>query len=80
VKLDLNLSPLGGEQISTPVSNVSSNLHSDAVEQDLSLKRFTAAVDQTKFRQVFQGQIVLPVIDRKDKLMEWFVSVLEGQL
>jgi L-lysine 2,3-aminomutase len=48
-------------------------LHSDAVELDPSVKRFSAAVDQTEFRLVVQGQVISPVINRKDMLMEWLV-------
>jgi hypothetical protein len=87
VKLDLNLSPLGGEQISAPISKFSSDLHADAIEQEPSVKRFSAVerdpkvkrfsadVDQTEFRQVVQGQLASPVVNRKDKLMEWLVYV-----
>jgi hypothetical protein len=68
VKLDLHLSPLGGETTSTPVSKFHSNLSSDAVDQDPSVERLSNTAEQHESRQ--QGHIVSPVTSRKDELME----------
>jgi hypothetical protein len=45
VKLDPNLSPLGGEKISTIVSKISSNLNCDVVDRDPTVERSSDTVD-----------------------------------
>jgi hypothetical protein len=55
VKLDLNLSLLGGEQMSTPISKFSSDLYSDAVDQDPSVKRFSVTTNLREDQRGIQG-------------------------
>jgi hypothetical protein len=64
-----------GETTSTPVSKFSSDLYYDAVDRDLSVKRFSDTVDGKEYRQVVQGQGVLAAGDRRNTLMEWLVNM-----
>jgi hypothetical protein len=82
VKLDSNLSPLGGE--TTPItskcsselnSKFSSKLNSNAMDWDLSVKRSSDTVDQNELWQVLQCQVVLAASDRRNTLMEWLVNM-----
>jgi hypothetical protein len=70
VKIDWNISPLGVETTSTPVSKFAFHLFLDAVDQDPSVKILSAMVDQNECRQVVQGQVVLAAIERRNALME----------
>jgi hypothetical protein len=73
VKLDPNLSPLGGETTSTPVSKFSSDLYYDAVDRDPSDKRSSDTVDRNECRHVVQGQVVLAASDRRNTLIDRLV-------
>jgi hypothetical protein len=75
MKLDSNLSPLGAETTSTPVSKVSSDLYYDKVDRGPSVKRPSETVDRNEYRQVVQGQVVLAASDRRNSLMEWLVNM-----
>jgi hypothetical protein len=74
MKLDPHLSPLGGERKSTSVSKFYSNLSSDAVDQDPSVRILSNTVEQHESRQLCQDHIVSPDISRKDTLLEWKVT------
>jgi hypothetical protein len=55
VKLDPNLSLLGGDTTSTPASKFSFNLYYDAVDWDLNVERFFATVKQQFVNQTQVG-------------------------
>jgi hypothetical protein len=53
VKIDPHLSPLGGETEYTAISKFSSDLYSDVVDQDPSVKRFSGIIDMKEQKQKF---------------------------
>jgi hypothetical protein len=72
VKLEPNISPLWGETTSTLVSKFLSDLHYNPYPSD---KRLSSTVDRNEFKQLFQVQVVVAEIKRRDTLMEWLVIV-----
>jgi hypothetical protein len=81
-KLDPHLSPLGGEMTptmtstmtSTPISKISFDLYSDAVNRDPNVKRFSATVDWNDCIKGFQGQVVSAVMNRKEWSVYWKIA------
>jgi hypothetical protein len=71
LNLDPNLSPLGGETTSILVSKFLSDLHYDPYP---IVKQFSATADWNDFKQIFQVQVVVAAIERRDTLIEWLVS------
>jgi hypothetical protein len=64
-----NLSPLGGEQISTATSKFSFDLYADAVDRDASAERFSVKINLREDKQGIQGHIIPKLVDHKDKLV-----------
>jgi hypothetical protein len=78
VKLDPHLSPLREEMTSittsTPISKISFDLYSDAVDRDPNVKGFSDTVDWNDDIKGFQGQVVSAVMNRKEWSVYWKIA------